>query len=140
MRPVRFLRAVALLFLLSLAWNGIVHLFVLRDINASVAGLRRPMTADVVAISLAVAFLVDALFLFGYDRFARSGTRLEAWAYGLFFAALTGVLVDLNQLALYPIPWHTATAWFAGGVAEFSLYGLLAPMLRKTWRKPLSIS
>jgi hypothetical protein len=56
---------------------------------------------------------------------ARTGTMREGLGYGLYFALLAGLLVDLNQYVLFPIPGAVAALWFLGGLAEFSLYGML---------------
>jgi hypothetical protein len=53
----------------------------------------------------------------------------EGIVYGLFFAAVAGLLVDVNQYVLYPIPGSLAWTWFAGGVVEFCLYGALVSWL-----------
>ena len=71
-------------------------------------------------------------FLVGYRRFARSGSVREAAGYGLVFALVAGVLVDLNQYVLFPIPGRLTCLWFLGGVVEFTLYGVI---LR--WVEPL---
>jgi hypothetical protein len=69
------------------------------------------------------------LFVLGYGRFARKGTVGEGVLYGLFFAAVAGLLVDVNQYVLYPISGSLACAWFAAGAVEFSLYGALVAWL-----------
>jgi len=43
--------------------------------------------------------------------------------------SLPGLLVDLNQYVLFPIPAVVAAQWFLGGLIEFSLYGIIASRL-----------
>jgi hypothetical protein len=67
---------------------------------------------------------------------ARRGTWREGLRHGLFFAALAGLLVNLNQYLLYPIPASLALAWFGFGVLEFCGYGLLTSWLYPIRRQP----
>jgi TRAP-type mannitol/chloroaromatic compound transport system permease small subunit len=113
----------------AIAWNAVVHLVVLQAVNASVQHLRRADLADKAWLSLAMTAGIVVMFVGGYGRVAMSGSVREGICYGLFFAVLAGLLVDLNQYVLFPIPGVVAIQWFAGGVIEFSLYGLIASRL-----------
>lgn len=117
------------LFLIALVWNGILHMVVLRDANALIDAVRRTNLDDYLWISLLMTFAINLLFAFGYTRFARTGTVKEGVGYGVFFGLIAGVLVDLNQYVLYPIPGRLAFYWFLGGLLEFSLYGALITRL-----------
>lgn len=129
MRCKPLLIAFAALFTFALLWNGFFHLILLAKVNASVQHLHRPDLADKMWLSLLLTAGVVALFIFGYRSFARSYSVREGAGYGLFFAALAGLLVDLNQYVLYPVPASTAALWFLGGVVEFTLYGMIASRL-----------
>lgn len=129
MRTRRFLLTSALLFVLALAWNGFVHLVVLRAANVSVQHLRRPDLSDKLWLSLVVTACIVILFAWGYTRFARDGSVKEGVRYGLYFALVAGVLVDLNQYVLFPIPASVALQWFLGGLAEFTCYGVIVAKL-----------
>ncbi len=65
------------------------------------------------------------MFVGEYERFARTGAVSEAAGYGLFLACVAGVIVDLNQHVLLAIPGLLACVWFLGGLAGFTLYGLI---------------
>jgi len=121
----RIVVAVVVLFVVALAWNAFLHLVVLREANASVQPLRRPDLAEKAWLSLLMTLGLVTLFVWGYTRVARSGTMREGFGYGLYFALLAGLLVDLNQYVLFPIPGAVAALWFLGGLAEFCLYGML---------------
>lgn len=129
MRTKRFLLTCAVLLLVAIAWNAFVHLVVLRAANASVQHLRRPDLAEKAWLSLLLTAGIVVAFLWGYGRFARDGSVREGLRYGLFFALLAGLLVDLNQYVLFPIPAAVAAQWFLGGLVEFSLYGIIAARL-----------
>jgi hypothetical protein len=111
----------------GLAWNGVLHLFVLRAIEEPVRHLfRRDLS---VAQSILLTVAVMALFVFGYTRFRRTGGRTEGARYGFFFGLLAGVLVDGNQYILYPLPGEIALLWFSGGLLEFTVYGVIVSAL-----------
>jgi len=125
MRVKRFVLACLVLFVVAIAWNGLVHLVLLRSADAVVRHLYRPNLADRMWLSLLVTAGVVVLFVWGYSRFARTGSVREAVGYGTFFALLAGVLVDLNQYVLFPIPGWLALLWFVGGLVEFIVYGII---------------
>lgn len=129
MRLRRFLVACFVLFVVALAWNGLLHLVLLRDAETAMRPLYRPDLADRMWLPLLAAAAMVVLFVVGYRRFARSGSVREAAGYGLFFALVAGVLVDLNQYVLFPIPGRLTCLWFLGGVVEFTLYGVIVRRL-----------
>ena len=129
MRAKRFLLTCAVLFVVALAWNAFVHLVVLRAANASVQALRRPDLAGKAWLSLLLTAGIVTLFVWGYGRVARTGSLREGLGYGVFFALLAGLLVDLNQYVLFPIPAIVAAQWFLGGLVEFCLYGVITAWL-----------
>lgn len=125
MQAKRFVVASSALFVVALAWNALVHLVLLRDLNESVHQLRRADLSRKWWLSLLLTAGIVAIFTWGYGRFARSGSLQEGLTWGIFFALAAGLLVDLNQYILFPIPARVAAAWFAAGFAEFCLYGAL---------------
>ena len=126
MRPSRVVSTCVALFAIALAWNGLVHGLVLREVDAAVQHLRRAGPGGLLWLSLPLTAGVVVLFVLGYVRTARTGSVREGLAYGAAFAVLAGLLVDLNQYLLYPIPARVALAWFASGLAEFMVYGAVA--------------
>lgn len=129
MRIKRFLLTCGVLTPVALAWNAFVHLVVLRAANASVQHLRRPDLAEKAWLSLLLTAGIVMIFVWGYGRFARNGSLAEGLRYGVFFALIAGLLVDLNQYVLFPIPAVVAAQWFLGGLVEFCLYGIIASRL-----------
>jgi hypothetical protein len=125
----RFLLASLVIFAIGMAWGALVHLVLLRSANAAIAHLLRPDIAARMWLSIVASAGFAMLFVLGYLRFARKGTVAEGVVYGLFFAAVAGLLVDVNQYVLYPIPGSLALTWFIGGLVEFSLYGALVSWL-----------
>ncbi len=129
MRIRRFLLTCVALFAVALAWNALVHLVLLRQVDATVQHLFRPDFGRKAWLSLAGTATIVCLFVWGYSRFARNASVREGALWGLFFALVAGVLVDLNQHVLYPIPAWVACIWCAGGLIEFTLYGVLTSKL-----------
>jgi hypothetical protein len=126
----RPLIAAASLVMFALAWNGFVHLVVLREIDRSVEHIRRADFANRTGLSIALTAGVVFVFLWGYRRFVRDTSLSEAIKYGSFFAVMAGLLVDLNLYLLLPIPAVTPVSWFVAGCVEFIIYAVLA---RKLW-------
>jgi len=125
LRTKRYLLACLVLFVVALAWNALVHLVLLRQAHLAVQHLLRPDLASKAWLSLIVTAGMVCLFAWGYVRFARHASVGEGARYALYFALVAGLLVDLNQYVLYPIPAWVAATWFAGGIVEFQLYALL---------------
>ncbi|HXG29127.1 MAG TPA: hypothetical protein VNJ47_09820 [Nevskiales bacterium] len=116
----------ATIFVIGLAWNGLIHGLVLRDANEALDGVARPLAQRPLALGLALTVGIAVLFAYSYAAFVRTPGVKRALGHGVFFALLTGLLVDLNQYVLYPIPASLAAAWFVFGLIEFCLYGVVA--------------
>ncbi len=125
MKAGRFILATFTLLALALVWNGIVHFIILRSQEAGIASLLRSDAADKLWLSLLGTLCMMAVFIGLYQRWRRSGSLKEGLQYGLVFGFLAGVLVDLNQYVLFPVPATLAALWFLFGLMEFSLYGMV---------------
>jgi len=125
MRTRRFVLASLVLFAVALAWNGLVHLVLLRASDATVRHLWREDPGETMWLALLVTAGMVMVFTWGYVRFVRDSSVREALTYALFFGLVAGLLVDANQFVLYPIPAGVAARWFVAGMAEFCLYALL---------------
>lgn len=121
----RLIGAVVMLFGVALVWNGLFHLVLIRDVNASVAHLRRPDMSALTWLSMLQTLGVCTMLVVAYLRTRQRGTRWEGVGFGAAFGLLAGLLVDINQYVLYPLPTRVVAAWFAGGMLEFCLDGLL---------------
>lgn len=128
-RPERFFVAAAVLCVVAVGWNALVHLVVLRADNAMMQPLRRTDLSHGLLCSLLLTAALCVLFVIGYARVARRASLGEGVRYGLWFGCLAGLLVDLNQYLLYPIPGPLAAKWFLSGLIEFILYGALVTRL-----------
>ncbi|HXF44611.1 MAG TPA: hypothetical protein VNK91_00655 [Burkholderiaceae bacterium] len=134
MKWKRFALTVLVVFVAALAWNGFVHGVLLKDANLALVAFARPAAERSAPLGLALTGGLAALFVYSYAAFVRTPGVLRALGHGLFFALLAGLLVDLNQYLLYPLPASLAALWFAAGTVEFCLYALLA-----AWLYPIAV-
>lgn len=125
----RFWIAVVAIFIFALLWNGLVHMIFLREAGLALESVARPPAERNMAIGLLLTAGVALLFVYSYGSFVRTPGVRRALGHGLFFALMAGLFVDLNQYFLYPIPGKLATAWFAFGLVEFCVYGVLVSWL-----------
>lgn len=117
-------------FVFSLMWNSAVHGVVLSEAGQALSAIARPPAERSLALGLCITLAVAALFMWSYARHAEHGVK-AALRHGAWFALVAGVLVDLNQYFVYPIPGALALAWFAFGALEFLIYGLIAGWIYK---------
>ncbi|QXP83919.1 hypothetical protein ABZN20_03450 [Methylococcus sp. ANG] len=134
--PMRLLLVTAAVFVFALAWNGLIHGVVLRDANSALSGIIRPASERSLGLSLALTAGIALFFVLSYVRCARNGGVRDGLFHGLSFGLLSGLLVDLNQYLLYPLPPLLAAEWFLSGLLEFCLYGVLVGWLYRKADSP----
>ena len=125
----RFILASSVIFVFAIAWNGLVHLVILREADSVLSAIGRPESQRNMYLSLFVTIILSMLFVWSYSRCAKHGSIMDGLIHGIFFGILAGVLVDLNQYILYPIPASLALCWFSFGMIEFCIYGILVSKL-----------
>jgi hypothetical protein len=130
--------AVLAIFLFALAWNGVVHMVILREANMALEKLARPAAERNVALGLLLTAGIAILFVYSYASFVRAPGLRRALGHGVLFALLAGLFADLNQYLLYPIPGSLASLWFLFGVVEFCIYGVLVSWLYPIGARPLA--
>lgn len=125
----RFYISVICIFCFAIIWNGIVHMVILREADSILNTIGRPEAERNLWLSLLGTIVLSVLFVLSYARFAKQGNLKEGIIHGLFFGLLAGVLVDLNQYVLYPVPGLLAFKWFIFGLCEFCIYGIIVSKL-----------
>lgn len=125
----RLVTASAVIFIFALLWNGLIHGVILRDANSVLANIARSEADRNMGLSLLLTAGLAFLFVWSYAYAARRSSLHEGISHGFFFAVLVGILVDLNQYVLYPLPASLVVKWFVFGLVEFCLYGILASWL-----------
>ncbi|XDD48648.1 hypothetical protein AB3N59_09250 [Leptospira sp. WS92.C1] len=121
------------IFLFAILWNGLVHMVILKEFNESVAYLRRVNQNEFFSLALLMTALIAFLFSCSFLKWKKKDTVREDFAHILFFSSLAGVLVDLNQWILYPIPAKTILLWFLFSILEFTVYQQIANFYYKKW-------
>jgi hypothetical protein len=125
----RFVLTVGAIVLFALVWNGIVHGLALQEAEAAIAGLIRPAEDRSLPLALLLTAGVGVMFVGSHAWLVRPHGLGQGLVHGAWFGVLAGLLVDLNQYLLYPIPGFLAGCWFLSGVFEFCGYGLIAAWL-----------
>ncbi|MDV6235084.1 hypothetical protein CH379_005505 [Leptospira ellisii] len=121
-----YIFSTATLFPFALLWNGAVHAVVLRESNRSLSFLRRTNPGDFILLGLFATFVIAILFAISFLKWKKSGSFGEHVSHILFFTAIAGVFVDLNQYMLYPISGNVVFFWFIFGFLEFCIYQWIA--------------
>ncbi|MCQ8182810.1 hypothetical protein NP603_16930 [Methylomonas sp. SURF-1] len=122
----RFALAALAISAFALVWNGLVHGLLLADAETELQLLMRPPSSRSLPLALLLTVAIAGLFVYAHAAWVRPANLKQSVGHGAFFGLLAGLLVDLNQFLLYPIPGSLALAWFGCGVVEFCGYGLLA--------------
>jgi len=130
----RFFIAVLAIFIFAIVWNGLVHMVILKEL--AIEKVARPAAERNMALGLLLTFGVAVLFVYSYALFVHTPGIRRALGHGVFFAVMAGLLVDLNQFFLYPVPGSLAVAWFLFGFIEFCVYGVLVSWLYPVAVKP----
>jgi hypothetical protein len=129
MKVGRLILTTVTITLFALLWNGLVHMVILREANLALDGIARPASERSLPLSILLTAGIAFLFVTAYASFGQKGGLRSAIGFGVFFAVLAGLLVDLDQFVIYPIPGSLVVAWFLFGFVEFCIYGVLAAWL-----------
>jgi hypothetical protein len=100
----RFVLTVGAIVLFALVRNGIVHGLALQEAEAAIAGLIRPAADRSLPLALLLAAGVGVMFVVSHAWLVRPYGFGQGLVHGAWFGVLAGLLVDLNQYLLYPIP------------------------------------
>lgn len=119
------------LFFFALLWNAIIHLIILRQSESVLDDIGRRAEERNLILSLFQTAGIIIIFIISYLKWRKQGSFTEALNHGLFFGLLAGLLVDINQYVLYPLPFFLVLYWMIFGVIEFILYGIIMNMIYK---------
>jgi hypothetical protein len=135
-RAVPLVGAVTTVMIWSLAWNALVHGWMLSSAEQALTGLARPLHERNLGLALAVTLGLAIGFVAWLSGAPGPLSRRDGAVRGVVFAVFVGLLVDANQYLLYPIPGQLALSWFGAGVVEFAAAGAIATR----WLHPASSS
>jgi hypothetical protein len=125
----RFFLAALAIFIFAMVWNGFVHMVLLKEASLALEKVARPATERNMVLGLLLTAGMAMLFVYSYVAFVRTPGVKRALGHGVFFAVMAGLLVDLNQYFLYPIPGSLAASWFFFGLIEFCVYSVIVSWL-----------
>lgn len=116
----------------TMVWGLIYHVLLLKNADQQIRQLYRFDLNDKMWLSVLGVLGISAFFVAGYRLCTRRGTIVEGIIFGTCFSVLAGLLVDLNQYVLYPIPALLVIKWYIGGLVEFAVNGALVSMIYPT--------
>jgi len=80
-------------------------------------------------LSLLTTLAISYLFVFNFSKWSKGKGIKEGILYGIFFACLIGLFVDINQYVMYPLPFIVVTKWFISGLLEFVIDGIIVSFI-----------
>ncbi len=125
----RFAVSGLLVFVTSVLYNGLVHGVLLKDSYDSIRHLLREDMNQKMWLSLMATLAISYLFVFNFTKWSRGKGIREGIVYGIFFACLIGLFVDVNQYVMYPLPYGMVVKWFISGLMEFVLAGIIISLI-----------
>jgi len=131
MNKKRIVVSSLIIFVTSLLYNGLVHGVLLKDSYNSIRHILRENMNQMMWLSLLATLVVSFLFVFNFTKWTKGKGVTEGIYYGIFFAFLIGIFVDVNQYVMYPLPMSLVVKWFASGLVEFVLCGIIVSLLYK---------
>ncbi len=125
----RFIAAVIAVFITFMALDSIIHTIILMNEYTSLQNLWRPDMQSLMwmmpIITFTLSVLVTLLFIRGYQD---NGVR-EGVSFGILVGLLTNGLGAFSQYWMYPLPLSLALKWFAFGLMEFIIAGIVLSLV-----------
>lgn len=125
----KFIISGLVVFVTSLLYNGLVHGVLLKDSYTSIRHLLREDMNQKMWLSLLATLAISYLFVFNFTKWSKGKGLKEGVIYGIFFACLIGLFVDVNQYVMYPLPFSIVIKWFISGLVEFILAGIIVSLI-----------
>ena len=127
----KFIISGLIIFLTSLLYNGLVHGVLLKSSYDPIRHLLREDMNQKMPLSLLATLAISYLFVLNFTKWSKGKGIKEGIVYGIFFALLIGLFVDVNQYVMYPLPAHIPAEWFASGIIEFVMNGIILSLIYK---------
>jgi hypothetical protein len=125
----KFIISGFIIFITSLLYNGLVHGVLLKNSYVSIRHLLREDMGQKMWLSLLTTLAISYLFVFNFSKWSKGKGIKEGILYGIFFACLIGLFVDINQYVMYPLPFIVVTKWFISGLLEFVIDGIIVSFI-----------
>ena len=127
----RIIIAILAVFGCWAALDFVIHGLILASTYAATPQLWRPMPEMKMGLMYFTVLVTAAVFVYIYARFITDKGIKNAVLYGLIFGIGSGISMGYGTYSVMPIPYAMAFVWFAGGVVEFTVAGLVAGLIVK---------
>jgi hypothetical protein len=128
----RFTIAGITVFITIQAIDWLVHGVLLAKWYQDIKGLWRQEMMDLMWVMVLGSLFFSFMFVFIFTKGYEARGVVEGARYGLFIGLLVNVSGTFGQYAMYPIPFGLAMIWFAYGMIEMVIAGMItAAIYRK---------
>ncbi len=104
----------------------IIHGQILMQTYASLPSLWRPDMMSLMWVMLITGVVLSFLFVYVFVKGYEARGILEGVRYGLIIGIMMNGVGAFNQYVIYPVPFSLAIQWFAYGMIEFIIAGVVA--------------
>jgi ABC-type multidrug transport system permease subunit len=91
-----------------------------------------------------VMFVTGAVFSFFFTFIFAKGYEgkgvAEGFRYGIYIGLFYGYVTAFDQFVVYPIPYSLAWIWAITGIVQTIVLGIVAALIYKPKRTPLSVA
>jgi ABC-type multidrug transport system permease subunit len=127
----RWLLAALAVFVVYELANMLIHGPLLMSRYEATAAIWRPEMMDMMWIMHILYAIFALFFAFIYTKGYEDRGWMEGLRYGLLMGLLIQPLAVFSQYVIYPVPLDMAVLWFAYGMIQFLLIGLVVGAVYK---------
>ena len=129
MSTKKFVISVLAVFLAYEAINSFMHFIALRDYYEELTHLWRKEMPNKMWVMYLTSLVQAIIFVYFFSvGFVGRGVR-EGVRYGFIFGVLMCFVNIFNQYAIYPVPLGLAWQWFAYGLIQFMICGIVVALV-----------
>jgi len=138
MSTKKFVISVLSVFIAYEALNSFIHFIALRDYYEELTHLWRNDMQRKMWVMYITSMVQAIIFVYFYSvGFVGQGVR-EGIRYGLIFGILMCFVNIFNQYAVYPVPLSLAWQWFAYGLIQYMICGIVVALVFQTKGKTVN--
>jgi hypothetical protein len=137
MSTKKFVISVLAVFIAYEAVNSFIHLIALREYYEELAHLWRNDMQQKMWVMYMTSVVQAIIFVYFFTvGFVGRGVR-EGVRFGFIFGILMCFVSIFNQYAVYPVPLGLAWQWFAYGLIQYMICGIVVALVYQTDRKTI---
>jgi len=126
MNVKKYILASVAVFVTFQVLDFIIHVVILSSTYQSLAHLWRPDMMSLMWIMYLSSLFMSFMFVYIFTKGYENRGIMEGVSFGLVMGLFMNVIGMFGQYAMYPIPLSLTLQWFAYGMAEFSIAGIVA--------------